>query len=74
MDSSVIVNDPDIGQAKQYYCRCGSYSPAVGCIGFGYISTVNNSWVTSCERFNCAAPCKEWAWPPKAAPQVICDC
>lgn len=73
-DNTVILVHPEIGKARQIYCRCGDYSPNLKCMGFGYINVVTSVWTYSCMRNGCAVPCTEFNWPPVAAPQTICKC
>ena len=73
-DSSIIVILPEIGMVSQHYCRCGDYSPNLPCLGFGFINVETATWTYECLRNGCDAPCKEFEWPPVAAPQTLCDC
>ena len=74
LDESVIVTLPDIGQARQKYCRCGDYSPINVCMGFGYISTTNNAWTYACRRNGCLKPCVEFPNPPPPGGTPVCKC
>lgn len=58
-----------------YSCGCGAQSqPYNPCEGGGQIDAVTSVWNYTCIRNYCAKPCKEFNWPPVAAPQKVCRC